>query len=233
MKRITFLSLALITGLCLQPLAAFAQDQVPAKDDKKEAKAAPHGTKVTTHAAKHVQLASEPGAASGGYKSHSKISKSSAESGSLSKSTSARSSDVATQSQGSQQNYQRQSSQQQNTAIVVQGNQANHYDGRWSSASSHSDWDQQTNHRWHNHDYRWYDGGWLIIETSSAPDYSAGGSTGSQVQARLAQQGYYNGPIDGDIGYGTRRAISHYESDNGLQVNGQIDEPLLASLRLE
>ena len=127
----------------------------------------------------------------------------------------------------------RQSSRQQTQSFAVQGNQANHYDGRWSSAATHSDWDQSTNHHWRDHDYRWYDGGWLIIETNASPGYEANGSTGSNVQARLAQQGYYNGPIDGYIGRGTRHAIAHYESDNGLQVNGVIDEPLLVSLRLE
>ena len=135
--------------------------------------------------------------------------------------------------QGVQQTDRSEASQGQSPTFVVQGNQANHYDGRWSSADSHSDWDQQTDHQWNNHDYRWYDGGWLIIDSSSAPGYGTTGSVQSNVQTVLARQGYYNGPIDGYVGRGTRSAISHYESDKGMQVNGRIDGPLLVSLGLQ
>ncbi|MGA3169553.1 MAG: peptidoglycan-binding protein [Chthoniobacteraceae bacterium] len=137
-------------------------------------------------------------------------------------------------SQGVRQTDRSQASQQQAPALAVQGNMANHYDGRWSSASSHSDWDQQTDHQWNNHDYRWYDGGWLIIDTGyAAPGYNTTDSVPADVQTSLARQGYYDGPIDGYIGRGTRHAIAHYESDKGLQVNGRIDGPLLVSLGLQ
>ncbi len=72
-----------------------------------------------------------------------------------------------------------------------------------------------------------------MIDPGYSPGYNLSGSVGSDVQASLAEQGYYHGPVDGYIGRGTRRAIAHYESDNGLPVNGVIDQPLLVSLRLE
>ena len=52
------------------------------------------------------------------------------------------------------------------------------------------------------------------------------------VQEALAQAGYYNGPIDGVIGSGTRSAISSYQYAYGLPVSGRIDNPLLQSLRI-
>src|SRR5262245_4239957 len=50
------------------------------------------------------------------------------------------------------------------------------------------------------------------------------------VQRELAQAGYYRGAIDGVIGDGTRRAIRNYERDNGLPVDGRIDDQLLATM---
>jgi N-acetylmuramoyl-L-alanine amidase len=132
-----------------------------------------------------------------------------------------------------------QSQQRQSSSYAVQGNQGNHYNGRWFAAGTHSGWSQQSNHYWNNHEYGWYDGGWLIIDPGYSPDYvvSPGyvvtGPTSMDVQQRLTQQGYYSGPIDGDIGPRSRLAISNYQSANGLQISGQIDQPLLVSLKLE
>ena len=216
-------------GLCLQTASILAQDQVPSKGDTKGDDASPGGGKP---ASKQVHKGAQKRAVSPGDKA-GKTSNSSKEGTLESKNTrtpNSSTTDRITRQTAQQQSSQQQSSRQQSPALVVQGNQSNHYDGRWSSASSHSDWDQQTDHQWRNHDYRWYDGGWLIIDTSSVPGNN---SIGSNVQESLTQQGYYSGPIDGDIGRGTRRAISNYQSDKGLQVNGQIDEPLLVSLKLE
>jgi hypothetical protein len=230
MKRIKSLSLALIIGVCLQPLSLFAQDQGPANGDTKDTKDLKHADKAAPHADKDALKGPDQDKASEVDKSSAKISDRSTGEALRSKDTPALSNKPV--SQGVQQTSQRQSSPQ-GPALVVQGNQANHYDGRWSAASSHSNWDQNTDHRWNNHDYRWYDGGWLIIDIGPGPGDIGPGSVGSNVQESLAQRGYYDGPIDGEIGRGTRRAISHYESDNGLPINGQIDEPLLVSLRLE
>jgi hypothetical protein len=70
---------------------------------------------------------------------------------------------------------------------------------------------------------------------SSGPsEYSSatGNSISEQVQEDLAQQGYYQGPIDGVVGPGTRAAIAAYQRDSGLPVTGAIDGGLLRSLGL-
>lgn len=61
---------------------------------------------------------------------------------------------------------------------------------------------------------------------------SAGGSLIAQVQQELANAGYYQGAIDGVIGNGTRSAIRRYERENGLRVDGRIDDRLLSSMGL-
>lgn len=52
------------------------------------------------------------------------------------------------------------------------------------------------------------------------------------VQIALSRRGYYHGPVDGDIGPGTRRAIRAYQYDRGLYVSGTIDGQLIRSLGL-
>lgn len=52
------------------------------------------------------------------------------------------------------------------------------------------------------------------------------------VQVELQRQGYYNGPIDGDIGPQTQKSIAKYQSQNGLPPTGQINEALLKSLKI-
>jgi hypothetical protein len=52
------------------------------------------------------------------------------------------------------------------------------------------------------------------------------------VQVELQRQGYYGGPIDGNIGPQTQKAIAKYQSQNGLPANGQINEALLKSLHI-
>ena len=52
------------------------------------------------------------------------------------------------------------------------------------------------------------------------------------VQQQLANAGYYNGPIDGELGPMTREAIAAYQADNGLAVTSAIDEPTLATMGL-
>ena len=134
-----------------------------------------------------------------------------------------------------------QSQQNQPSGFTVQGNRSNQYNGQWVAGNTHSDWDRNTNHEWNNHDYRWHDGGWLIFNAnptlayvgSGSPGYYQTGSLVISVKHSLADQGYYNGHFSATVGPRTRQAISNYESDKGLQVNGQIDGPLLASLGLE
>ena len=115
---------------------------------------------------------------------------------------------------------------------------SNNYGGLWYPENSHSDWNRDGRHYYNHHNYRWYDGGWIIIDGGYTPSYSTrvystGGSVASNVQARLADKGYYRGPIDGDIGPGTRNAIANYQGDHDLRVTGRINDSLLESLRLE
>ncbi|MES2506650.1 MAG: peptidoglycan-binding protein [Verrucomicrobiota bacterium] len=65
--------------------------------------------------------------------------------------------------------------------------------------------------------------------------YWGGGSYRSMemsVQRALSQRGYYRGPIDGDIGPGTRASIARYQRDRGLGVTGNINNQVLTSLGL-
>jgi peptidoglycan hydrolase-like protein with peptidoglycan-binding domain len=53
------------------------------------------------------------------------------------------------------------------------------------------------------------------------------------VQSNLAQLGYYHGPIDGEIGSGSRQAIRAFQAAQGLPVTGMIDPKLLKALRIK
>ncbi len=103
-------------------------------------------------------------------------------------------------------------------------------------------WDRHTTYVWNNHHYRWNHGAWVIF----APQYeslyysmvpypyelSLGSSVVFSVQKALFDEGYDPGLIDGVIGPTTRAAIGVYQDDNGLVVNGRIDQELLRSLGL-
>lgn len=51
------------------------------------------------------------------------------------------------------------------------------------------------------------------------------------IQAELSRRGFYQGPIDGIDGAGTRAAIRGYEQRNGLLVDGYASRALLAHMR--
>jgi hypothetical protein len=82
-----------------------------------------------------------------------------------------------------------------------------------------------------------YDAG--VYEGDGA-DYSSQGaydsseqyadSTVAAVQEQLAQQGYYRGEIDGVFGPETRRAVTRYQSDQGLRVTGSLNTDTLHAL---
>ena len=121
---------------------------------------------------------------------------------------------------------------------------SNDNDRGWSRyeyyrAPSHAyrGWDRGRNYSWNNHDYRWHGGSWVII----TPGYDYSGNRRNtvsysnrsdvrQVQALLTRRGYSPGPIDGDMGYRTSRAIEQFQSDRGLAVTGRIDRDLLVAL---
>ncbi len=55
-------------------------------------------------------------------------------------------------------------------------------------------------------------------------------SLGSDVQSALRRRGYYNGPIDGDLGPGSRAAIRDFQFARGLTPTGRVDSTLLRAL---
>jgi len=79
-----------------------------------------------------------------------------------------------------------------------------------------------------------YDAGdvYATSEPMYLNSYAVDDQTAIAVQDALAQDGYYNGPIDGIIGPGTRAAITRYQEDAGLPVTGMIDDSLVRSLGL-
>ena len=50
------------------------------------------------------------------------------------------------------------------------------------------------------------------------------------VQVALQRDGYYTGPIDGDIGPQTRDALAAFQADSGLAITSAIDRPTLQTL---
>lgn len=79
------------------------------------------------------------------------------------------------------------------------------------------------------YDYGYYDGGAPIYRGQQVSE-GARVSIEFAVQRKLAKLGYYRGPIDGDIGPASRRAIRRYQQENDLPVTGRIDRNLVASL---
>jgi len=70
-----------------------------------------------------------------------------------------------------------------------------------------------------------YDG--PIYASSPAEDP---GQVVANVQSALQEQGYYQGEIDGILGPQTRAALAEYQSAQGLEPTGLVDEPTLETL---
>ncbi len=74
--------------------------------------------------------------------------------------------------------------------------------------------------------------------TGVQPDYNTAAYNGAPAadptveatQERLAQLGYYNGPVDGIFGPTTRDAVAKYQIDNQLDVTGSLSPDTLQSL---
>ena len=64
---------------------------------------------------------------------------------------------------------------------------------------------------------------------ASNPEYDPG-QVVANVQAALQQQGYYQGEVDGILGPQTRAALADYQSAQGLEPTGTVDEPTLETL---
>jgi hypothetical protein len=123
--------------------------------------------------------------------------------------------------------------------------------GNW-----HRDWDRGRMHFWQGRWCRFVNGEWLIFDDGFYPwdydaytyDYDYGGDQGyggydetadpysdatvSAVQSQLARQGYYRGVVDGVYGPQTRAALTRYQSNHGLQVNGTLTPATLHALGL-
>ena len=56
------------------------------------------------------------------------------------------------------------------------------------------------------------------------------GQVVANVQSALQEQGYYQGDIDGILGPQTRAALAEYQSAQGLEPTGAVDEPTLELL---
>jgi hypothetical protein len=78
--------------------------------------------------------------------------------------------------------------------------------------------------------YGYYTG--VQPEDNTAADNGApvADPTVEATQERLAQLGYYNGPVDGIFGPTTRDAIAKYQIDNQLDVTGSLSPGTLQSL---
>lgn len=76
--------------------------------------------------------------------------------------------------------------------------------------------------------------GWTIVTQPYYVAYPAYATYPVEisVQVQLQRLGYYGGPIDGDIGAQTQKAIAKYQADNGLPPTGQINQALLKSLKI-
>jgi hypothetical protein len=72
-----------------------------------------------------------------------------------------------------------------------------------------------------------YDNTEPVNNGAPAPD-----ATVEATQERLAQLGYYNGPVDGIFGPTTRDAVAKYQIANQLNVTGSLSPDTLQSLGL-
>ncbi|MEK6714558.1 MAG: peptidoglycan-binding domain-containing protein [Candidatus Omnitrophota bacterium] len=54
--------------------------------------------------------------------------------------------------------------------------------------------------------------------------------SGEEIQTALKNAGYYSGPIDGDIGPKTKKAIEDFQQANGLAVDGKVGRKTWAVL---
>jgi hypothetical protein len=89
------------------------------------------------------------------------------------------------------------------------------------------------------YDGGYYDDGYAPSEYSQEPypaqsqyDSGNGDSSVSEVQSALAREGYYHGAIDGSLGPATRNALRRYQRNQGLDVTGRIDRPVIEALGL-
>ena len=66
--------------------------------------------------------------------------------------------------------------------------------------------------------------GFYSTKAKNAETVSAEMMRNEDVQRALQKAGYYKGKIDGKIGPVSTKAIKEFEKDNGLKVDGLLDE---------
>jgi len=133
---------------------------------------------------------------------------------------------------------------------------AERHDANW-----HRDWDRRHAHFDHDRFFVFDDGFWFGLDPGFYPwdylpyyaddyypyDYYADSQpydntdnnsvpaadpTVEATQEELAQQGYYNGPVDGIFGPTTRDAVAKYQTANQLNVTGSLSPDTMRSLGL-
>src|SRR6266480_4470476 len=120
---------------------------------------------------------------------------------------------------------------------------AERHDANW-----HGDWDRRHAHFFHNRFFVFDDGFWFGLDPGFYPwDYHADDQSSDNTdpvnngapapdptveatQERLAQLGYYNGPVDGVFGPTTRDAVANYQIANQLDVTGSLSPDTMQSL---
>ena len=131
---------------------------------------------------------------------------------------------------------------------------ANHWHGAnyVVFANYHPVWQSQWwwNQHYHNHIvfilggwYYWNAGYWYpawgydpsSVYYFDGPIYASNpamdpGQVVANVQSALQEQGYYQGEVDGVLGPQTRAALAEYQSAQGLEPTGAVDEPTLETL---
>src|SRR6266403_286301 len=246
MKRLLVVTVAL---LALAPLARAAQEQ-PKEQGKGKAQAAQHAA-TAPHAAGHMQ-------GTGGRKMnayykpvHSNV----GASGNLNRTHLNR-----TQTNIVKQNNQLNVGRRSNAVVNTGGNRRFAVVGGHNYASFGAarqwNWHQRHDRGWwvssgfplalYGGGYWYWNNGWWYPAYGYDPYYSnyvydgpiygygnvAPGDVTSEVQQALADQGYYQGPIDGILGSMTRSAIERFQADHGLAETAAIDQPTLETLGL-
>lgn len=69
-------------------------------------------------------------------------------------------------------------------------------------------------------------------KAASFPDAPPSSETVLQIQQQLANLGFYDGTVDGQMGVKTQTAIQFYQSKNGMTIDGQPSGGLLNALRV-
>lgn len=109
-----------------------------------------------------------------------------------------------------------------------------HRGNKHNNGSSHYDRGGY-GHGHNSYNRPYYRGSYPTVIVSTRPAYyrsttQYSSSIEVSVQRALSRRGYYHGPIDGDIGPGSRNAISAFQSDRGLNVTGRINSATVRSL---